>query len=47
MITKLIYFWVLRGLLYDAAVYRAGKKTAQTTRGHAYHDVLMRVCRCA
>ena len=44
--TKLIYFCVLRGILYNTADYRAGEKTTQTTRGHAYHDVLMCVCRC-
>ena len=39
-ITKLIYFCVLRGLLYNAADYRAGKKTTRTTRGHVCHDTL-------
>ena len=29
LITKLIYFCVLRGLLYNAVDYRAGKKTAR------------------
>ena len=45
-ITKLIYFYVLRGLLYNVADYRAGKKTAWTTRGCAYHDTLAHVCGC-
>ena len=46
-ITKLIYFCVLRGLLYNVADYKAGKKTAQTTRGHVCHDTLACVCGCA
>ena len=46
-ITKLIYFCVLRGLLYNTADYRAGKKTTWTTRGPAYHDTLAHVCGCA
>ena len=46
-ITKLIYFCVRRGLLYNVADYRAGKKTAQTTRGHVCHDTLACVCGCA
>ena len=44
LITKLIYFCVLRGLLYNTVDYRAGKKTARTTRGHTYHDALACVC---
>ena len=46
LITKLIYFGVLRGLLYNAADYRAGKNTARTTRGCICHDTLVHVCRC-
>ena len=46
-ITKLIYFCVLRGLLYNTVDYRAGKKTAWTTRGHICHDMLTRICGCA
>ena len=49
-ITKLIYFCVLRGLLYNAADSRAGKKTARTTgamyamtRLHAPAVVLLRL----
>ena len=45
-ITKLIYFCVLRGLLYNTVDYRAGKEAARTTRGRAYHDTLARVCGC-
>ena len=45
-ITKLIYFCVLRGLLYNMVDYRAGKKTTQTTRGRICHDALARVCGC-
>ena len=47
LITKLIYFCVLRGLLYNMVDYRAGKKTTQTTRGRICHDALVRVCGCA
>ena len=46
-ITKLIYFCVLRGLLYNAADYWAGKKTARTTVGRICHDALAHVCGCA
>ena len=46
-ITKLIYFWALLGLLYIMADYRAGRKTAWTTRGCAYHDVLAHIYGCA
>ena len=46
-ITKLIYFCVLRGLLYNTADYRAGKETVRTTRGRAYHDALAHICGCA
>ena len=45
-ITKLIYFCVLRGLLYNAVDYRAGKKIAWTTRGCICHDMLAHVCGC-
>ena len=46
-ITKLIYFCVLRSLLYNVVDYRAGKKTAQTTRGCVCHDALACICGCA
>ena len=46
-ITKLIYFCVLRGLLYNTADYRAGKEATQTTRGRTYNDALTCVCGCA
>ena len=45
-ITKLIYFCVLRGLLYNAVDSRAGKKTARTTGGRVCHDALTCVCGC-
>ena len=46
-ITKLIYFWALLGLLYIMVDYRAGRKTAWTTRGHTYHDMPAHVYGCA
>ena len=46
LITKLIYFCVQRGFLYNMADYRAGKEATWTTRGHVYHDVLAHICGC-
>ena len=46
LITKLIYICVIRGLLYNAADSRAGKKTARTT-GATYamtHSPRLRMC---
>ena len=42
LITKLIYFWVLGGLLYESAVYRASEKMhgplgAVRTMTHSVH----------